>query len=120
MAKRNSGYIWQFTIGLGFLSGIWSAVGIDPQEVLLGLLGAITRGITADPAVLRIFVILPLLLLAVSVWGAYRKGGVVGLISVLIAYLAGLSILLAVWTSLLLLVVAIAAGYLATARRIRT
>ena len=26
-------YIWQFTIGLGFLSGLWTAIGIDPEEV---------------------------------------------------------------------------------------
>ena len=32
MAKRSRTYIWQFTIGLGFLSGLWTAIGIDPEK----------------------------------------------------------------------------------------
>ncbi len=120
MARRNSRYIWQYTIGLGFLSGIWIAIGIDPQEVILNLVGTVTHAVIADPGLARIFIILPLVLLLASVWQAYRKGKMLGLASVLIAYLAGLSILVALWTSLLLLGAAIAAGYLATIRRYRS
>ena len=49
--------------------------------------------------------------------GAYKKGKILGLASVLIAYMAGLSILIALWTSLVLLLAAIVTGYLATSRR---
>jgi hypothetical protein len=117
MAKRSSTYIWQFTIGLGFISGIWTAIGIDPREVILNLLGSVTGEIFPDPAIRQIFLILPAILLIISVWGAYRKGKSLGLASVLIAYVAGLSILVALWTSLILLLAAIVTGYLATGRR---
>lgn len=118
MAKRSRTYIWQFTIGLGFLSGIWTAIGIDPTEVILNTLGTATGEIYPDPALRQIFIILPTILLLISVWGAYKRGKVLGLASILIAYLAGLSILVALWTSFLLLLAAIGIGYLATGRRL--
>ncbi|OPX62279.1 MULTISPECIES: hypothetical protein [unclassified Methanoregula] len=118
MAKRSRTYIWQFTIGLGFLSGLWTAIGIDPEEVLINLVGTTATGIFPDPLLRQLFIVLPLILLAISIRGAYKKGKVPGLASVLIAYVAGLSILVALWTSLLLLLAAIAIGYLATGRRL--
>jgi small-conductance mechanosensitive channel len=117
MVKRSRTYIWQFTIGLGFLSGLWTAIGIDPQEVILHLLGTVTGEIYPDPTLRQLFILLPLILLVLSVWGAYKKGRVLGLASVLIAYVAGLSILVALWTSIVLLLGAIVTGYLATGRR---
>ena len=49
MAKRSRTYIWQFTIGLGFLSGLWTAIGIDPEEVILNILGTVTGEMYPDP-----------------------------------------------------------------------
>ena len=118
MAKRSRTYIWQFTIGLGFISGLWTAIGIDPEEVVLNLLGTVTGEIFPDPTLRQLFIILPTLLLLVSVFGAYKKGKALGLASVLIAYVAGLSVLVALWTSVLLLVAAMVTGYLATGRRL--
>lgn len=118
MARRSRNYIWQFTIGFGFLSGIWTAIGIDPEEVLLNLLGTVTGEIYPDPLLRQLFLLLPLILLGLSVLEAYKKGKAPGLASVLIAYIAGLSILVSLWTSLLLLIAAIVTGYLATVRRL--
>ena len=39
MAKKSHAYIWQSVIGFGFLSGLWTAVGIDPEGVILTLVG---------------------------------------------------------------------------------
>ena len=117
MAKRSRTYIWQFVIGLGFLSGIWTAIGIDPAEVILNLLGSVTGEIYPDPTLRQLFIVLPTILLLLSIWGAYKKGRVLGLVSVVIAYMAGLSILVALWPSLVLLLAAIVTGYLATGRR---
>lgn len=113
MAKRSRTYIWQFVIGVGFLSGIWTAIGIDPEEVILNLLGSVTGEIYPDPTLRQLFIILPTILLLLSIWGAYKKGRVLGLVSVVIAYMAGLSILVALWPSLVLLLAAIVTGYLA-------
>jgi hypothetical protein len=118
MAKRSRNYIWQFTIGLGFLSGLWTAIGIDPEEVVLNLLGTVTGEVFPDPTLRQLFIILPTLLLLISVFGAYKKGKALGLASVLIAYVAGLSVLVALWTSVLLLIAAMVTGYLATGRRL--
>jgi len=117
MAKRSRTYIWQFTIGLGFLSGLWTAIGINPGEVVLNLIGTVTGEIYPDPTIRQLFIILPVILLALSILGAYKKGRVIGLVSVVIAYVAGLSILVALWTSLILLLAAIVTGYIATSRR---
>ena len=117
MARRSRTYIWQFTIGIGFLSGLWTATGIDPEEVILNLLGTATGEIISDPTIRQLFILLPTILLFISVWGAYKKGKALGPASVLIAYVAGLSILVALWTSLILLFAAIVTGYLATGRR---
>jgi hypothetical protein len=65
-----------------------------------------------------LFIILPTLLLLISVFGAYKKGKALGLASVLIAYVAGLSVLVALWTSVVLLIAAMVTGYLATGRRL--
>jgi hypothetical protein len=118
MAQRSRTYIWQFTIGLGFLSGLWTALGFDPEEVILNLLGTVTGEVLSDPTLRQLFIILPTILLVISIRGAYKRGKILGLISVLIAYIAGLSILVALWTSLTLLLAAVVTGYLATTRRL--
>jgi len=105
-------------IGLGFLSGLWTAVGIDPEEVVLNTLGTAVAAIYPDPNIRTLFLILPTLLLLISVFGAYKKGRVPGLVAVIVAYLAGLSILVSIVSALLLLVLAIVIGCLATNRRL--
>ncbi len=119
MAKKSKTYIWQFVIGLGFFSGIWTAIGIDPASVILNVLGDVAGSVYSDPGVRALLVILPVILLVVSVVGAYRQGKVLGLISVIIAYGAGLSILISTITSLVLLCIAVFMGYMATNRRLR-
>src|SRR5512136_1524515 len=119
MTKKSKTYIWQFVIGLGLLSGIWTAVGIDPTSVILNVLGDMVGSIYSDPGVRALFLIIPVILLVVSILGAYRQGKVLGLISVIIAYGAGLFILISTITSLVLFCVAIFMGYLATNRRLR-
>ena len=119
MAKRSKAYIWQFVIGLGFLSGIWTAIGIDPGSVILKFLGDMVGTLYSDPVVRSLFLILPAILLVVSIISAYQKGKVLGLISVIVAYSGGLFILVSIGTSIILLIIAIIIGYLATSRRMR-
>jgi len=118
MAKKSRTYLWQFVIGLGFLSGLWTAIGIDPEAVILNTLGKAAYIIYPDPAIRTLFILLPTVLLLISVYGAYRKGRVPGLAAVIAAYLAGLSILVSTFTAILLLLVALILGLLATNRRV--
>lgn len=119
MAKRSRAYIWQFVIGLGLLSGIWTAIGIDPEAVILNVLGNMVGAVYSDPGVRSLLLILPMILLVISIIGAYRRGRVLGLISVIIAYISGLFILVSIMISAILLIIAIITGYLATNRRLR-
>jgi hypothetical protein len=118
MAMKGRNYIWQFVIGFGFLSGIWTALGIDPEEVILNALGNVTGAIYTDPTLRQLFIIIPTILLLFSIYSAYKKGRILGLVAVIIAYLAGLSILVSVRTTIALLLVAVVIGYLATTRRL--
>jgi len=116
MAKKSRTYILQFVIGLGFLSGLWTAIGIDPQTVIVSVLGNIVDTVYSDPAIRSLFLILPTILLLLSILGAYRRGRLLGLISVILAYFAGLFILVSIVTALVFLGVAIIIGYLAPNR----
>jgi predicted branched-subunit amino acid permease len=119
MAKRSRTYIWQFVIGLGLLSGIWTAIGIDPESVILNVLGNVVGRVYSDPGIRSLLLIVPSILLIISIIGAYRRGRALGLTSVVVAYIAGLFILVSIPTSLVLLGIAILLGYLATNRRLR-
>jgi len=116
MVKKSRTYIWQFVIGLGFLSGLWTAIGIDPQAVIIGVLGNLVNTGYSDPAIRSLFLILPTILLILSILGAYSRGRLLGLFSVILAYLAGLFILISTTTALVFLGVAIIIGYLAPNR----
>jgi hypothetical protein len=116
MAKKSRTYIWQFVIGLGFLSGLWTAIGIDPQAVIVCVLGNIVDTVYSDPAIRSLFLILPTILLLLSILGSYTRGRLLGLISVILAYLAGLFILVSTVTALVFLGVAILIGYFAPNR----
>jgi hypothetical protein len=118
MAKKSRTYIWKFVIGLGFLSGLWTAIGIDPQAVIVDVLGNLVDTVYSDPAIRSLFLILPMILLLMSVLGAYNRGRLPGLISVILAYLAGLFILVSTVTALVFLGIAIIIGYLAPNRNL--
>ena len=118
MAKKSRNYIWQFVIGLGFLSGLWTVIGIDPQAVIVDILGNIVDTVYSHPAIRSLFLLLPTILLLLSILGAYTKGRLPGLTSVIVAYLAGLFILVSTVTALVFLGVAIIIGYLSAGRRV--
>lgn len=118
MAKKSSLFIRQFVIGLGFLSGIFTAIGIDPQGAIIGVIGKAVGLVYPEPHISYILFILPTVLLIISLIGAYIKGKVLGLISVLVAYLSGILILTVTLLALILLLLAIVFGYLATNRKV--
>lgn len=118
MAKKSSLFIRQFVIGLGFLSGLFTAIGFDPQDEIIKAIGGSVTAIYPDPQVSYLFILLPTVLFVISVITAYLKGGILGLVSVVVAYFSGLSVLASLSLALVLLVIAAALGYLATNRRL--
>ncbi len=119
MAKKSSLFIRQSVIGLGFLSGLFLAIGADPQDEIIRVIGSSVHTVYPDPQVSYLFYILPAVLLLVSVTAAYLKGGVLGLFSVFIAYFSGLSVLVSLPLALALVAIAVLFGYLATSRRLK-
>jgi len=105
-------------IGLGFLSGIFTAIGIDPQKVVIRVIGTAVESLYPDPEISALLIILPTILLLISLIAAYLKGRILGLVSVLVAYCAGILILISTGLALILLAGAIGIGYLATNRRL--
>ena len=105
-------------IGLGFLSGIFTAIGIDPQQVVISVIGKAVKSLYPDPEISALLIILPTILLLLSLVAAYLKGRILGLVSVLVAYCAGILILVSIVLALILLAGAIGIGYLATNRRL--
>jgi ABC-type multidrug transport system permease subunit len=106
-------------IGFGFLSGIWTAIGINPEGLLINALGSVLTAQYSDPAIRTFFLLLPTLILVVSVIGAYLNGRVPGLMAVLVAYVAGLVILSSFPVGLALICIAIIIAYYATRPRRR-
>ncbi len=88
-------------------------------RVILNVVGDIIGTLFAIPGSGPFLIILPSVLLVISVIGAYRRGRVLGLISVIVAYISGLVILVSLMTSVILLIIAVISGYLATNRRMR-
>ena len=78
MAKKSGTCIRQFMIGLGFLSGLRTAMGIDPGEVILKVPGTTAGILYPDPDIRYLFLILPVILLLISIIRAYMNGRVHG------------------------------------------
>ena len=114
MRKKSKMFLWESVVGLGFLSGLWTAIGINPQSVIIGLIGQSASGIYPDPAIRALFLILPTIFLVISVISAYRRGKIPGLFSVIIAYTGGLLILVSPVLAMILLIAAVVIGILAT------
>jgi hypothetical protein len=116
MRKKSGLFIRESVIGLGFLSGVWTAIGINPQTVLLTLVERSADEVLHNPSVRFFFVVLPTLLLILSLVTAYKRGRVAGLVSVFFAYVGGLVVLESLYLSGILLVIAILLGLFATSK----
>ena len=119
MAKKAHRFIWQFVIGFGFLSGLWTAIGLNPENILINALGSAVTAQNSDPVLRTFFLLLPTIILVISVIGAYYNGRIRGLVAVLLAYVAGLVILTHLAAGLIVLCAAVAVAYLATRPRRR-
>ncbi|OPY35567.1 MAG: hypothetical protein A4E35_02393 [Methanoregula sp. PtaU1.Bin051] len=78
MAKKSSLFIRESVIGLGFLSGCFTAIGIDPQDDAIRIIGESVQSVYPDPQVSYLFIMLPTILLLISLITAYLKGGMGG------------------------------------------
>jgi hypothetical protein len=103
-------FVQEFVIGFGFLSGLFVNVGVDPEGLIYEtLLNALAK-INPDIAWFGIlFTILGVIVLIVTILGAYAMGGGIGLVAVFLAFLGGIFITTQI-VGVILLIVAVVIG----------
>lgn len=114
VARRTQVFLKEFVVLFGYLNGIWVAVGVNPGATLLRVLEGYFERLFSGELVDTLFALVPLLFLIAMLVIIFRKGGWLGLAAVALAFLAGMQILSAPATSLVLLLVALGAGFVAT------
>jgi hypothetical protein len=95
----------EFVIGLGFFSGLWLAIGFDPEAELFKALADLLKIINPEFKLGIIFFIIPILLTVISIYVAWNMGGQLGLIAVLFGFIAGVLIIVTSGYSFLLLII---------------
>jgi hypothetical protein len=95
MYSRNEGieigefFVKEFVLGVGWVSGIFWRVGIDPEAAIFGALRQIYESLVPEPRVSWIFWVLPIIITIFSWTGAYYLGGTLGIIAILMAFIGG-------------------------------
>lgn len=107
--NRQKYFYEEFVIGLGFTSGLWLAVGIDPEAIIFDSLLNVVKAYTPYFKFGFIFYLLPIIVTVLSLWCAYLMGGNVGVIGVACAFLGGLLILIYPLVGIVLFIIG---GYL--------
>ena len=114
MARRTGRFLKEFVILFGFLNGVWLAVGVNPGAELLDVVRGTLETLVAGGWVGFIFAFLPIVLLGVTLWLIFRKGGWVGFAAVACAFLAGLQVTSQPRVMFVLLLAALGLGWVAT------
>lgn len=99
-------------MGLGFLSGLFIGIGVDPEaEIIKALLEIVAQYSPAFAIILRVVVILLGIYGTIqSLRSAYKKRGILGIIAIALAFLGGLLLGLNIAAGVWLLIVAILMG----------
>ena len=85
----------EIAMGTGFMTGVYYAIGIDPNDILFKTLMqlTITTNPNADLTPFILLAIVPTILTIFSLIAAYALGKWLGLLSVFIALFSGLPII---------------------------
>jgi len=114
MAKKKfvgKAFIEEFVLGFGFLSGVWVKIGIDPTSEVIKFLGNIFQQYVQNSSFTFVFWAIPFLIMAGSLWGAFKVGGLLGILAVVAGFFAGMLLGGSMW--LILLIVAVVLGFIA-------
>ena len=94
MPKEELGksFVNEFVIGLGFLSGLWIHVGIDPEAEVIKALASVVQTLSPNSGFSFLFWLLPIIATIGSIFAAFALGGIAGIIAVVLALLSGIFI----------------------------
>lgn len=110
IVKAQKYFYEEIVLGFGFLSGIWIAVGIDPEAIVFDSLLNLIKVYAPDFSFGWIFHIIPIIIIICSIIEAKRIGGNTGLIGVSFAFVAGCLILRLPIIGILLIIFAMYIG----------
>lgn len=117
MKRRSAVFLKESVILVGFLNGVWVAVGVNPaREIVDVLAGAVLRMDPARPVV-AVVALLPFLFLALTLYfvhKAWRKGRWMGMGALALGFVAGLYVLADPVACATILAAALLLGYAAT------
>ncbi|MDD1634202.1 MAG: hypothetical protein LUQ58_01200 [Methanomicrobiales archaeon] len=116
--RRWAGFLREYVILLGFLSGLSMAIGFDLQAAIWKGAGEALEAALGVAGISTLFLVLPTLLLAYSVWKAYRRGGLVGLAAVLCGFLGGLLLFTRPWEAVVFVGISVLLSIVAVEKRI--
>ena len=112
MADIGEKFVQEFVIGFGFLSGIFLAIGIDPEETIIksiiDLLAQYDPQLAGLYAI--IFSIVSVFILIATIIASFRLGGILGLIAISLGFVAGFFILSQTVLGIILLIIAFVLG----------
>lgn len=96
-------------IGLGFMSGFWIAVGVNPEAVMTNAFAEAAKSILAGSEILIWLV--PIVALVISILSAFATGGRLGLLAVGVAFIGGVVFIKFTVAALVIVGAAIVLGY---------
>ena len=80
----------EFIIGLGFISGLWIAIGLNPETLLVQKLEEIIFILNPNFEFGFMFTLIPFIATITSISLAYLLGGNVGLIAIFCSFIGGI------------------------------
>lgn len=115
---KSKKFFIEFIVGFGFLSGLWLAIGIDPQAEIFKILQFLINYFFKNQEITfwssMFFYVFPTLTLIISLILIYRKAKWWGFIAVGLGFLAGVSILASPFLAIILLIISFLLGFFAT------
>lgn len=106
--KSRSRILRELVIGFGFLSGVWTALGINPAEKIMEFIRPIIENV--HPLAKTILIAVPLCITIYMLARIYIQGGIIGALAVFAAFIAGTFLFTATITSIIVLGCALILG----------
>jgi len=106
MTRQFTTIIKEIIIGFGFLNGLWYAIGTSPETEILGFINKFTS--LMPDIIKKILIMIPFILMAgtiITIISIYRKGRILGIIAVSLAFFSG-AIILRHWEASLIILLA--------------
>lgn len=108
-------FVRAIVLGFGFFSGLWIAVGVDPEIELIK--GLAEWANSTKPGLSVFFWMIPVFSSAASVFLAYTIGGWIGLLAVGFAFVGGLMIIYWTEPAFFFIIIAVILGMIASKRK---